>query len=71
VHRFNLNFYELTLPRTDNNRSNLENIEYFSCLVNLMIKDARSAKEITQDLPKKMLPSTRRRLSSPANMTEI
>jgi len=52
VHRFNLNFYELTLPRTDNYRSNLENMEYFSSLVNVITKEARCAQEITSRIAK-------------------
>jgi len=52
VRRFNLNLYEPTLPRTDNYRSNLENKEYFSYLVNLITKDARYTQEITSRIAK-------------------
>jgi hypothetical protein len=72
VHRFNLNLNELTLSRTDNYRSDLENMEYFSYLVNPITKDARCTREIMlPGLPKKKPPSTRRRLFSPENKIEI
>jgi hypothetical protein len=52
VHRFNSNLNELTFPRTDNYRSNLENMEYFSYMVNLITKDARCTQEITSRIAK-------------------
>jgi len=52
VYRFNLNLYEQTVPRTDNYRSNLENMEYFSYLVSLITKDARCTQEITSRIAK-------------------
>jgi hypothetical protein len=52
LHRLNLNLYELTLPRTDNYRSNLENKEYFSYLVNPITEDARYTQEITSRIAK-------------------